>query len=39
MGDKNFLMLLKVDYFRKENRKKDLQEFYIRSLTISSSKY
>ena len=29
MESKNFLILLKVDYFQKENKEKDLQEFWI----------
>ena len=29
MDGKKFLLLLKVDYFQKENKKKDLQVFQI----------
>ena len=29
MEDKKFLMLLKVEYFHKENQKKNLLEFWI----------
>ena len=29
MESKNFLILLIVDYFQKENKEKDLQEFWI----------
>ena len=39
MECKKFLMLLKVEYFKKENKEKGLQVFQIRCLTISSSKY
>ena len=39
MECKKFLMLLKVEYFKKENKEKGLQVFQIRCLTISSTKY
>ena len=47
MESKNFLILLIVDYFQKENKEKDFQEFWIgqlrsptvRSLTIHILKY
>ena len=42
MEGKKFLMLLKVEYFQKENKEKDLKLFYIaqlKSLIIEISKY